>query len=61
MNSRFQQLFECWCVPHQNLQLQEIQEDPITAYGKYAFEEGFKLALNLTAPLLAQDDFDPFK
>lgn len=61
MNSQFQQLFECWCVPYKNLQLQDVLEDPIKAYGMYAFEEGFKLALNLAAPLLTQDDFNPHR
>lgn len=63
MNNQYQQLFECWCVPYQNLQFQlrDIVDDPIKAYGIYAFEEGFKLALNLAAPLLTQYDFDPHR
>ena len=60
MTATFEELFNCWCKPHNTLEFPSYLEgDPIKAYGIYAFEEGFKLALNLTAPLLTQDDFNP--
>ena len=62
MNLEYQTLFEYWCIPHQYLKFPEyLQEDPVKAYGMYAFEEGFKLALHLTAPLLTQNDFKPYE
>jgi len=60
MTDQFARLFDCWCLPHEYLHLPEYMEgNPMKAYGIYAFEEGFKLALNLAAPLLTQNDYDP--
>lgn len=62
MNKQYEHLFNCWCMPHDTLKLPEfLDEDPVRAYGLYAFEEGFKLALHLTAPLLTEDDFQPYQ
>ena len=60
MNLEYQLLFDYWCLPYKMLKFPEyLRGDPIRAYGVYAFEEGFKLALHLTAPLLTQNDFNP--
>ena len=60
MNACYETLFNYWCKPHETVEFpSHLEGDPIKAYGVYSFEEGFKLAQNLAAPLLTQDDFDP--
>lgn len=50
MTQIFEELFLAWCVPYDPEKVPEyLQHDPVRAYGQYAFEEGFKLALRLTA------------
>ena len=41
MTTLFSMLFRDWCVP------ECMRGDPVTAYGQYAFEAGFKLAAGL--------------
>ena len=46
MDIIFQQLFDAFCFPY----------DPVRAYGRFAFEVGFRLAVRLTAACLADPD-----
>ena len=62
MNDTFNRLFSYWCMPYKCLHFPEhLQGDLVQAYGEYAFEEGFRLAVALLAPLLTQNDFDPYR
>ena len=48
MNILFEELFGAWCAPYDPDRFPaHLREDPLKAYGQYAFEEGFKLALEL--------------
>lgn len=51
----FQQLFENFCFPYDPEEASEGQ-DPVRAYGRCAFEAGFRLAVRLTAACLADPD-----
>ena len=53
----FEDLFLTYCVPYRpDLVPQYLQNDPIRAYGQYAFEEGFKLGMQLAVSSLNPDD-----
>ena len=44
----FEELFHAWCQPYRPEMLpSHLRSDPIRGYGQYAFEEGFKLAIQL--------------
>ena len=60
MNTLFELLFLAWCPPYDPAHFPEyLQNDPIRAYGQYAFQEGFQLALCLTvSALLKHGDTD---
>jgi len=48
MKALFDHLFMAYCVPYDpNRFPDSLRKDPTRAYGQYAFEEGFKLALEL--------------
>ena len=56
MNQLFQELFLYWCVPYDPNRFPEyLKDDPIRAYGQYAFEAGFKLAMQLAVSSLDPD------
>ena len=53
MNSLFELLFLAWCPPYDPSMAPEyLQNDPVRAYGQYAFREGFQLALCLAVSSL---------
>ncbi len=48
MKALFDHLFMAYCVPYDPNRFPDyLRKDPTRAYGQYAFEEGFKLALQL--------------
>ena len=48
MTTLFSMLFRDWCVPYDPDNVPEcMRGDPVTAYGQYTFEAGFKLAAGL--------------
>lgn len=53
----FEELFHDWCVPYRpDLVPKYLRDDPVRAYGQYAFEKGFKLGMQLAASSLSPDD-----
>ena len=57
MNSLFEMLFLSQCAPYApDLVPKYLREDPVRAYGQYAFEQGFKLAMALAAACLDPRD-----
>ena len=57
MNILFEELFGAWCAPYDPDRFPaHLRTDPLKAYGQYAFEEGFKLALELAFSCLDQKD-----
>ncbi|MBD5150406.1 MAG: hypothetical protein HDT18_08610 [Oscillibacter sp.] len=57
MTQVYEELFRAWCVPYRpELVPPYLRSDPVTAYGQYAFETGFKLGMQLAASSLAADD-----
>lgn len=53
----FEELFHAWCVPYRpELVPPYLRKDPVTAYGQYAFEEGFELGMQLAVTSLNPDD-----
>ena len=55
MDIIFQQLFDAFCFPYDPERIPEGR-DPVRAYGRFAFEVGFRLAVRLTAACLADPD-----
>ena len=56
MSQLFEELFLMWCVPYdQNRVPEYLKDDPVRAYGQYAFEAGFKLAMQLAVSSLDPD------
>ena len=46
-----------YCVPYDPNRFPDyLRKDPTRAYGQYAFEEGFKLALQLAVACLDPED-----
>ena len=57
MNIIFEQLFRAWCPAYNPENFPSyLQNNPVMAYGQYAFEEGFKLALQLTVSCFEPED-----
>ena len=57
MKALFDHLFMAYCVPYDPNRLPDyLRKDPTRAYGQYAFEEGFKLALQLAVACLDPED-----
>lgn len=57
MKALFEDLFLAYCVPYDPSRFPEYRhKDPTRAYGQYAFEEGFKLALKLAVACLDPED-----
>lgn len=53
----FEELFNAWCVSYRpDLVPKHLRNDPVKAYGQYAFEEGFKLGMQLAVISLNPDD-----
>ncbi len=57
MNTLFEMLFSAWCMPYDPKKFPEyLQGDPVRAYGQYAFQRGFQLAMELAVSSLDPDD-----
>ena len=57
MTPLFEDLFLAYCVPYSpDMVPKYLREDPVRAYGQYAFEEGFKLAMRLAISSLDPND-----
>ncbi|MCI9037246.1 MAG: hypothetical protein HFF80_05745 [Oscillospiraceae bacterium] len=57
MNVLFEELFQAWCVPYKPENIPEyLRSDPVRAYGQYAFEKGFRLAMQLAVSCLDPED-----
>lgn len=53
MTQIFEELFRAWCVPYRpDMVPAYLRDDPVTAYGQYSFEMGFKLGMQLAAASL---------
>ncbi len=53
MNIIFEELFNVWCPPAYPGEVPDyLKNNPTRAYGLFAFEAGFKLALQLAAASL---------
>ena len=53
----YEELFNAWCVPYRpELVPKHLQDNPVRAYGQYAFEEGFRLGMQLAVSSLNPDD-----
>lgn len=56
MTVLYELLFRAWCPPYEPKLLPEyLQSDPVTGYGQYAFEQGFKLGAELALSLDHQE------
>jgi len=48
MNDFWELLFLTWCPPYDETMAPEyLKDDPVRAYGEYAFREGVRLGLKL--------------
>ena len=48
MNTLFEELFLAWCPSYNPEKVPKyLRKDPVRAYGQYAFQVGFQLALSL--------------
>lgn len=57
MTRLFEELFLAWCPSyHPELLPEYLRGDPVRGYGQYAFEQGFKLAMQLAAASLDPND-----
>ena len=57
MNAVFETLFLSHCAPyHPGLVPEYLRDNPVKAYGQYAFEQGFKLAMELAFACLDPED-----
>ena len=53
MNLLFELLFLAWCPSYNPKMVPDyLQNDPVRAYGQYAFQEGFQLGLCLAVSSL---------
>jgi len=53
MTQLYEELFLLWCVPHEQRPVPDyLKDNPTKAYGAYAFEEGFKLGMQLAVSAL---------
>ena len=56
MKAVFELLFNAWCAPYRpDLVPEYLRGDPVRAYGQYAFEQGFKLGMELAVASLDAD------
>lgn len=57
MTAIFEALFNAWCSPYYpDLIPDYLKGDPVRGYGQYAFEQGFKLAMQLAAASLDPEE-----
>lgn len=57
MTQVFEELFRAWCVPYRpEMAPAHLRDNPVTAYGQYTFEAGFKLGMQLAAISLDPED-----
>ena len=55
MDILFEMLFLAWCPPYEPDKAPDyLKNDPVRAYGQYAFREGFQLGLSLAVASLAE-------
>lgn len=48
MSAFWELLFRAWCLPYnQTIVPEHLKDDPVQAYGEYAFREGVRLGLKL--------------
>ena len=53
----FEELFLSRCVPYDPQRFPEyLRKDPLRAYGQYAFEEGFRMGMELAVACLDPED-----
>ena len=53
MDSIFEQLFLAWCPGYRpDMAPDYLKDDPVQAYGMYAFRKGVQLGISLTAGCL---------
>ncbi len=56
MTVLYELLFRAWCPAYDPEMLPDyLRDDPVTGYGQYAFEEGFKLGAELALSLDHQE------
>ncbi|MDE6881061.1 MAG: hypothetical protein K2P20_06845 [Oscillospiraceae bacterium] len=57
MHQILEELFLATCPPYDSEKAPAyLRHNPVRAYGQYAFEEGFKLAIRLAAASLADPE-----
>ena len=62
MTYLFEALYHAWCVPYDPEDCPEaLRGDPVQAYGLYAFEEGFRLAVQLMTACLDPRKLDEIR
>jgi len=62
MNVVFELLFNAWCPPYDSSRVAaHLRSDPVKAYGQYAFEKGFRLAMELAVCCLEARDLVEFE
>ena len=53
MNVLFELLFNAWCPSYRpDLVPEYLRDDPVKAYGQYAFQAGFQLGMSLAVASL---------
>ncbi len=56
MDTVFEELFDVWCPPDYPGEIPAyLKDNPTRAYGLFAFEAGFKLALRLAAGSMSEN------
>ncbi len=57
MNVLFELLFNAWCPSYRpDLVPEYLRDDPVKAYGQYAFQAGFQLGMSLAVASLRPED-----
>lgn len=56
MSDFWELLFLAWCVPYsEDMAPEHLKNDPVRAYGEYAFREGVRLGLQLACGTFADE------
>ena len=56
MDAFWELLFLAWCVPYsEDMAPEHLKNDPVRAYGEYAFREGVRLGLQLACGTFADE------
>ena len=62
MNVLFELLFNAWCPSYRpDLVPEYLRDDPVKAYGQYAFQEGFRLGLGLAVSSLRGGELEELR